>query len=149
MKRFLRSGRGRLALSLNATTDAQRQRLMPHNRTWPIAALLDALREDQGAHPGRRSFIEYVLWAGVNDNDDDACRLAALLDGLDAQVNLIPHNAFHRSPLRPPADDDVRRFQQALSSGGVKSIVRWPRGRDIAAACGQLAGRNPLVAAEV
>jgi 23S rRNA (adenine2503-C2)-methyltransferase len=85
----------------------------------------------------------------VNDTDDDAARLAALLDSLDAQVNLIPHNAFHGSALRPPADDDVRRFQKALSSGGVKSIVRWPRGRDIAAACGQLAGRNPLVAAEV
>ena len=149
MKRFLRAGRGRLALSLNATTDAQRERLMPHNRTWPIAALLDALREDQAAHPGRRSFIEYVLWAGLNDTDDDAARLAALLDGLDAQVNLIPHNVFHGSALRPPADETVRRFQRALLGGGVKSIVRWPRGRDIAAACGQLAGRNPLVTEEV
>jgi 23S rRNA (adenine2503-C2)-methyltransferase len=141
MKRFLREGRGHLALSLNATTDAERQRLMPHNRTWPIAALLGALREAQHAQPGRRSFIEYVLWAGVNDTPGDAARLAALLDGLDAQVNLIPHNEYPGSDLRPPSDAEVRRFQKALTAGGIKSIVRWPRGRDIAAACGQLAGR--------
>jgi 23S rRNA (adenine2503-C2)-methyltransferase len=141
MKRFLREGRGHLALSLNATTDDQRQRLMPHNRTWPIAALLGALREDRAIHPDRRSFIEYVLWDGVNDTGADAHRLAALLAGLEAQVNLIPHNAFPASGLRPPSDDVVRRFQKELASGGVSSIVRWPRGRDIAAACGQLAGR--------
>ena len=149
MKRFLREGRGHLALSLNATTDAQRQALMPHNRTWPMAALLDALREDQAAHPGRRCFIEYVLWAGVNDTDADAGRLTALLAALDAQVNLIPHNAFHGSDLGPPTDDAVRRFQKALTGGGVKSVVRWPRGRDIAAACGQLAGRREPVLSEV
>ena len=149
MKRFLREGRGHLALSLNATTDAQRQALMPHNRTWPIAALLGALREDLGTHPGRRCFIEYVLWAGVNDTEGDAERLTALLAGLDAQVNLIPHNAFHGSPLRPPTDEAVRQFQKALTDGGVKSVVRWPRGRDIAAACGQLAGRRGPVLAEV
>ena len=143
MKRFLREGRGHLALSLNATTDAQRRELIPHNRTWPIAALLGALREDQALHPGRRSFIEYVLWAGVNDTDADVARLAALLEGLDAQVNLIPHNAFPASGLRPPSDDAVRRFQRGLAVRGVSSIVRWPRGRDIAAACGQLAGRSP------
>ena len=145
MKRFLREGRGHLALSLNATTDDQRQRLMPHNRTWPIAALLGALREDRAIHPERRSFIEYVLWDGVNDSDGDVDRLAALLEGLDAQVNLIPHNAFPASGLRPPSDDVVRRFQKGLRLRGVGSIVRWPRGRDIAAACGQLAGR-PITA---
>ena len=148
MKRFLREGRGHLALSLNATTDAQRRQVMPHNRSWPIAALLGALRDDQGLHPGRRSFIEYVLWDGVNDTDGDAGRLAALLDGLDAQVNLIPHNGFAASPLRPPRDDAVRRFQMALARDGVHSVVRWPRGRDIAAACGQLAGRIASVPTE-
>jgi 23S rRNA (adenine2503-C2)-methyltransferase len=127
-------------LSLNATTDDQRRALIPHNRTWPIAALLGALREDQALHPGRRSFIEYVLWADVNDSEADVARLAALLEGLDAQVNLIPHNAFPGSGLRPPLDDVVRRFQNGLAVRGVSSIVRWPRGRDIAAACGQLAG---------
>jgi 23S rRNA (adenine2503-C2)-methyltransferase len=149
MKRFLREGRGHLALSLNATTDAQRQRMMPHNRTWPIAALLGALREDQALHPGRRAFVEYVLWAGVNDAEDDAARLAALLDGLDAQVNVIPHNAIAGSPLRAPADDAVRGFQAALVAAGARGIVRWPRGRDVAAACGQLAGRIQPLSAEV
>jgi 23S rRNA (adenine2503-C2)-methyltransferase len=128
-------------LSLNATTDAARRRVMPHNRTWPIAALLAALRDAQDAQPGRRAFIEYVLWADVNDTPGDAGRLAALLDGLDAQVNLIPHNVYPGSDLRPPTDAVVRRFQKALTAAGVKSIVRWPRGRDIAAACGQLAAR--------
>jgi 23S rRNA (adenine2503-C2)-methyltransferase len=122
--------------------------MIPHDRTWPIAALLDALREDQAAHPGRRAFIEYVLWAGVNDAADDAARLAVLLDGLDAQVNVIPHNGFVESGLRAPSDGAVRAFQAALVASGVHGIVRWPRGRDIAAACGQLAGRVPSLSAE-
>ena len=149
MKRFLREGRGNLALSLNATTDAQRERLMPHNRTWPIRALLAALREDQGRHPDRRYFVEYVLWEGVNDGPEDAARLVALLDGLNAHVNLIPHNVLDDSGgrshsladrLRPPADDVVLRFQKTLAAARIRCLVRWPRGRDIAAACGQLAG---------
>ena len=101
MKRFLKSSRAQLALSLNATTDEQRERLMPHNRTWPIASLLGALREDAAAGSGRRYFVEYVLWRDVNDTDDDARRLAALLADLPAHVNLIPHNAFEGNPLRP------------------------------------------------
>jgi len=135
MGRFLKESTASLAPSLNATTDELRTRLMPHNRRWPIGALLGALRE---AAP-RRSFIEYVLLAGVNDLDADARRLAELLGGLDAQVNLIPHNAFPGSPYRAPARADVLRFQQQLRESGVKSIVRWPRGAEIAGACGQLA----------
>jgi 23S rRNA (adenine2503-C2)-methyltransferase len=148
MKRFLREGRGRLALSLNATTDAQRARMIPHTRTWPIAALLDTLREDRALHPDRRAFIEYVLWEGINDTPEDAARLAGLLDGLDAQVNVIPHNGVAGSALRAPADDAVRAFQAALTARGVHGIVRWPRGRDVAAACGQLAGRIHSLSAE-
>jgi 23S rRNA (adenine2503-C2)-methyltransferase len=134
MRRFLSESDASLALSLNATTDELRTRLMPHNRRWPIDALLGALRE-----AGRRSFIEYVLLAGVNDLDADARRLAELLGGLDAQVNLIPHNAFPGSPYRAPARVEVRRFQQQLRESGVKSIVRSARGAEIAGACGQLA----------
>ena len=102
MKRFLASSRAQLALSLNATTDEQRERLMPHNRTWPIASLLGALREDAAAGSGRRYFVEYVLWRDVNDTDDDARRLAALLADLPAHVNLIPHNAFAGKSAAPP-----------------------------------------------
>ena len=143
MKRFLREGRGNLALSLNATTDAQRTRLMPHTRMWPIRALLGALREDQARRPDRRYFIEYVLWAGVNDTGADAARLVDLLRGLNAHVNLIPQNVFAGSDLRPPSDETVTRFQRHLAAARVRCIVREPRGRDIAAACGQLAGPRP------
>ena len=141
MKRFLAEGRGQLALSLNATTDAAREALMPHNRQWPIGDLLEALREDQRRGSGRRYFIEYVLWDGVNDTDDDARRLVRLLEGLAAHVNLIPHNPFEGNALRPSPPERVRLFQSALHAAGVRALVRTPRGREIAAACGQLARR--------
>ena len=83
-----------------------------------------------------------MLWQGVNDGDEDARRLAALLGGLPAHVNLIPHNAFPGSPLRPPSDERVLAFQRRLQEAGVRCLVRWPRGRQIAAACGQLARRG-------
>lgn len=139
MKRFLATSRAQLALSLNATTDEQRERLMPHNRTWPIAALLGALRADAASGSGRRYFVEYVLWRDVNDTDDDARRLAALLADLPAHVNLIPHNAFEGNPLVSPAPDRVLLFQKIVHDAGVRCLIRWPRGRGIAAACGQLA----------
>ncbi len=142
MRRFLETGRGGLALSLNATTDAVRESLMPHNRTWPIAALMEALREDQARHPGRRCFVEYVMLDGINDTDEDAHRLVELLTGIAAVVNLIPHNTLPASDLRPSPDARLLHFQQIVHAGGVRCQVRWPRGRDIAAACGQLAGRG-------
>ena len=139
MRRFLAESRAHLALSLNATTDVQRERLMPQNRQWPIGALLQALRDDQARGSGRRYFIEYVLWQDVNDTDDDARRLVALLAGLPAHVNLIPHNAFAGSPLRPPTEERVLAFQSRVHEGGVRCLVRSARGREIGAACGQLA----------
>jgi len=139
MERFLRECRAHLALSLNATTDAQRERLMPHTRTWPIAVLLDALRADHRRGSARRYFIEYVLWAGVNDSDADATRLAGLLAGLPAHVNLIPHNRFAGNRLEPSPPERVRTFQRLVHDAGVRCLVRLPRGAEIAAACGQLA----------
>jgi 23S rRNA (adenine2503-C2)-methyltransferase len=139
MERFLRECPAQIALSLNATTDAERERLMPHNRIWPIAALLDTLRVDHARGSSRRYFIEYVLWEGVNDTDGDAARLVALLAGLPAHVNLIPHNAFAGNPFRPPSAPRVLEFQRLVHSAGVRCLVRWPRGQEIAAACGQLA----------
>jgi 23S rRNA (adenine2503-C2)-methyltransferase len=143
MERFLDEGRGHLALSLNATTDDLRRRVMPHTRTWPIRALLDALRRDQERGAGRRYFIEYVMWDGVNDTPDDARRLVELLAGLDAHVNLIPHNGETGNGLRPSPDPVVRTFQKGLVEQGLRALVRWPRGREIAAACGQLAASSP------
>ena len=141
MKRFLQESAASLALSLNATTDALRTRVMPHNARWPIAVLLGLLREQGARQPGRRFFIEYVLLAGVNDSDDDARRLVELLRGIDAQVNVIPHNPFPGSPYVAPSRAATLRFQHEVKSRGGKSIVRWPRGADIAGACGQLALR--------
>ena len=142
MKRFLAESSASLALSLNATTDEQRGRLMPQNKTWPIAALLGELKADAG-RTGRSHFIEYVLFAGVNDTDEDADRLVALMAPLHARVNLIPHNPFPGSDLKAPSDDRVRAFHARVAAQGQLCLVRWPRGREIAAACGQLALKTP------
>ncbi len=139
MQRFLRECSASLALSLNATTDDVRRRLMPHDRVWPIAALVGLLRDEAARNPRRDCLVEYVLIAGVNDADADADRLAGLLDGVAARVNLIPHNAFPGSDLRAPTPARVRAFQARLETNGRRSFVRWPRGDTIAAACGQLA----------
>jgi 23S rRNA (adenine2503-C2)-methyltransferase len=141
MRRFLAESRGSLALSLNATTDAQRTAVMPHNRTWPIDALLALLRDDARAHPTRVHFIEYVLFDGINDGDDDATRIVAMLAGIRARVNLIPHNpvADGRSDFQSSPPARIRAFHQLVSAAGLRCMIRWPRGQDIAAACGQLA----------
>lgn len=139
MVRFLAESNASLALSLNASTDAQRTRIMPHTKTWPIRALLDALRADAAVRPRRVHFIEYVLLGGFNDSDDDARRVVELLREVPARVNLIPHNGFERSGFRPPVHDRILAFQKIVSDAGIVCIVRWPRGREIAAACGQLA----------
>src|SRR5260221_10698902 len=128
MKRFLKESRAHLALSLNATTDPQREELMPHNRVWPIAALMGALREDQATGSGRRYFIEYVLWQDVNDTDEDTRRLVALLAGLPAHVNLIPHNAIAGSSLRAPPDERVLVFQGLVQAGGIARLRPWAIG---------------------
>jgi 23S rRNA (adenine2503-C2)-methyltransferase len=139
MRRFLRESPASLALSLNATIDDVRARLMPHGRVWPIADLLGLLREDALRNPRRECFVEYVLFAGVNDADADADRLVRLLDGVRARVNLIPHNPFEGSALAAPSTARVLAFQARLATHGRRAFVRWPRGREIAAACGQLA----------
>jgi len=139
LERFLREGRGQLALSLSATTDAQRERLVPHARQWPIERLFDAIRRDPRASPRRRHLIAYVVLEGINDSDEDALRLGALLRGLPMHVNLIPHNAVPGSGLRPPTAARVERFHELLRQAGIRSIVRRARGPEIAAACGQLA----------
>ncbi len=140
MRRFLREARCRFALSLNATTDEQRLAIMPQTRQWPIAALLDVLREDAAIRPrGRRYFIEYVLLGEVNDSPEDAERLVRLLAGLPAHVNLIQHNPFPGSPFKPAAPERARRFFEIVQGAGVRCLLRASRGPEIAAACGQLA----------
>lgn len=139
MKRFLAESKASLALSLNASTDEQRTRVMPQNKTWPISALMGLLREDREKNPKRVHFIEYVMFDGLNDSNDDADRLPKLLEGVNARVNLIPHNPVRDNPLRPPSRERMLEFQKRVADQGLMCLVRWPRGRQIAAACGQLA----------
>ncbi len=142
MLRFLNESKASLALSLNATTDETRSQLMPHTRTWPIGALLGALRDDTKRHPTREHFIEYVLIDGVNDTDADAERLSALLEDVPSRLNLIPHNPFPGNALKAPSHERVVAFHKAVIAQGTRAYVRWPRGREIAAACGQLARKS-------
>jgi len=128
----------KLAISLNATTDAQRDALMPINRRYPIGALLEACR----AFPmrnGRRITFEYVLLGGVNDTLDDARRLAQLVRGIPAKVNLIPYNENPGLGFSAPTPEAVQAFLDVLAAKNLTAVVRKSRGRDISAACGQLA----------
>ena len=139
LQRFLSESKASLALSLNATTDEVRAQVMPQNKTWPIEALLEALREDVVRRGGKRAyFIEYVLFGGLNDTDADADRLVTLLDGIPSRVNLIPYNPYPGTGLITPSRERVMAFHERLISQGMLTLIRWPRGREIAAACGQL-----------
>jgi 23S rRNA (adenine2503-C2)-methyltransferase len=128
----------KLAVSLNATTDAARDALMPINRRWPLAELVRACREFP-ARNGRRITFEYVLLRGVNDELADAARLADLVRGIPAKVNLIPYNDNPGLGFAAPAPERVVEFQEALAARSLTVVVRKNRGRDISAACGQLA----------
>lgn len=130
-----------LAVSLNATTDAVRDEIMPINRKWNLAALLGALRRFP-LERRRRIIFEYVLLAGVNDSLDDARRLPGLLRGIPAKVNLIPWNPHPLAPYRRPADEVVAAFHRELRAHGLAVYVRRSRGRDIDAACGQLVAQK-------
>ena len=144
---FGRRTQVKLAISLNAPTDAQRARIMPVDRKYPIRELLDACRAFPRA-AGRRLTFEYVLLGGENDADADAEALAALVAPLDAKVNLIAYNDNPGLGFEAPDPARVQAFHAVLVGRGVVATVRKNRGRDIAGACGQLAvaGREPLVA---
>jgi 23S rRNA (adenine2503-C2)-methyltransferase len=126
-----------LAISLHATTDEQRTALVPPNRKYPLAAILDACRRFPLKKRSRITF-EYVMLAGVNDTPEDARRLVSLLSGIKAKVNLIPLNPAPGIPFERPSDERVDRFAQIVADHNVTVSVRKSRGRDIRAACGQL-----------
>jgi 23S rRNA (adenine2503-C2)-methyltransferase len=132
-----------LAVSLNAPNDAIRSQLMPINKRWPISELLSACRE-YPLPPGRRITFEYVLLAGVNDRPAHAEHVARLLTGLRCKVNLIPFNEFPGAAFQRPSPETVQRFQAILLDHHFTATVRESRGREIGAACGQLAERAPL-----
>ena len=126
-----------LAISLHAASDETRSRLMPVNRAWNLDALMGAIRRYPLA-PRQRVFFEYVLLDGVNDNPDDAQRLVRLLRNVRAKVNIIPFNDWPGSEFRRPPLARILAFQSILLDAGVTTTVRWSRGEDIGAACGQL-----------
>lgn len=137
--------RPHLAVSLAAPTDDLRNELMPINKKWPLSELLRACEDFQKSlKPGERFTFEYVLLDGVNDSDEQARQLANLLNRheLRAKVNLIPHNPAEPLPYRPSPPKRVESFRKILESKGIHAFVRQPRGRDILAACGQLAARG-------
>jgi 23S rRNA (adenine2503-C2)-methyltransferase len=126
-----------LAVSLHAANDQTRGQLMPVNRSWNLAALMEALRRYPLA-PRQRLFFEYVMLEGVNDSLQDAEQLARLLRGIKAKVNLIPFNDWEGSSFRRPPLARILAFQGALLNAGITTTVRWSKGEDIGAACGQL-----------
>lgn len=137
--------RPHLAISLAAPTDELRDELMPINKKWPIEELMSACKEfEKSLRPNERFTFEYVMLRGVNDSDDQARQLANLINRHDlrAKVNLIPHNPAEPLPYQPSSMERVEGFKKILESKGVSAFIRRPRGRDILAACGQLAARS-------
>jgi 23S rRNA (adenine2503-C2)-methyltransferase len=126
-----------LAISLHAARDEVRSRLMPVNKAWSLGALMSAVRRYPLA-ARQQVFFEYVLLDGVNDAVEDADRLAQLLRGVPAKVNLIPFNDWAGSGFRRPPLARILAFQSVLLKVGVTTTVRWSKGEDIGAACGQL-----------
>jgi 23S rRNA (adenine2503-C2)-methyltransferase len=126
-----------LAISLHATTDEQRSELVPPNRKYPLAEILETCRRFPLKRRSRITF-EYVMLDGVNDTPEDARRLARLLSGIKAKVNLIPLNPAPGIPFERPPDERIDRFAQILADRHFTVSVRKSRGQDIRAACGQL-----------
>lgn len=135
--------RPHLAISLTAATDELRDRLMPINKRWNLDELMAAAKEFEGSlRRGERFTFEYVMLGGVNDSPEDARKLARLLDSYQlsrVKINLIPHNGAEQLNYNASSPEAVARFKSTLESLGIDAYVRTPRGRDIYAACGQLA----------
>lgn len=127
-----------LAISLHATNDGLRDELVPINRKYPLAELLDACRQYPGLSNARRITFEYVMLKGVNDSLEDARALVKLLKGIPAKINLIPFNPWPGSRYECSDWETIERFAEFINNAGYASPIRTPRGRDILAACGQL-----------
>ena len=127
-----------LAISLHAVRDDLRNELVPLNKKYPIAALLEACRQWPGLSNAKRITFEYVMLKGVNDSDADARDLVRLLAGIPAKINLIPFNPWPGAPYECSQWERIEAFAEIVNRAGYASPVRSPRGRDIMAACGQL-----------
>ncbi len=127
-----------LAVSFHATTDEVRDQLVPINKKWNIATLLDALRAYPGLTNSERITFEYVMLQGVNDSREDAHRLVELIRGIPAKINLIPFNEWPGAPYKRSSGNRIHAFADIIHDAGYASPIRTPRGEDIMAACGQL-----------
>jgi 23S rRNA (adenine2503-C2)-methyltransferase len=133
--------RPELAISLAAPNDELRDKLIPINRKYTIAKLIQACKEYPLRDRERITF-EYVMLDGINDSAAHARELAGLVTGLQTKINLIPHNSVPELPYQPSPMDRINQFQKVLAGRNIRSFIRRPRGRDISAACGQLAARK-------
>jgi 23S rRNA (adenine2503-C2)-methyltransferase len=136
-----------LAISLHAVRDELRNELVPLNRKYPIAELLQACRDYPAASNARRITFEYVMLKGVNDSLDDAKLLVKLLKGIPAKINLIPFNPWPGTVYECSDWDQIEKFSEYIFNAGYSSPVRTPRGRDILAACGQLKSETEKLSA--
>jgi 23S rRNA (adenine2503-C2)-methyltransferase len=127
-----------LAISLHAVNDELRDQIVPINRKYPLATLLDACRNYPGLTNARRITFEYVMLKDVNDSPAEARELVRLLKGIPAKVNLIPFNPWPGAPFECSSDAAIKRFSDVVFDAGYSSPIRTPRGQDIMAACGQL-----------
>lgn len=127
-----------LAVSLHAVTDAVRNELVPLNRKYPLATVLEACRTYPGVSNARRITFEYTMLRGINDSPADARALVRLLKGIHAKINIIPFNPWPGAPYERSSDAAIQVFGDIVSAAGYSSPVRTPRGEDIMAACGQL-----------
>ncbi|MGO4853991.1 23S rRNA (adenine(2503)-C(2))-methyltransferase RlmN [Phaeovulum sp. W22_SRMD_FR3] len=127
-----------LAVSFHATTDEVRDKLVPINKKWNIAELLDALRDYPNLSNSERITFEYVMLEGVNDTKEDAYRLIELIKGIPAKINLIPFNEWPGAPYKRSSNNRIHKFADIIYNAGYASPIRTPRGEDIMAACGQL-----------
>ena len=138
-----------LAISLHATNDDLRNELVPLNRKYPLAQLMDAIRAYPGLGNSKRVTFEYVMLKGVNDSLAEARALVNLLKGVPAKINLIPFNPWPNSPYECSDWDRIEAFADVVNRAGYASPIRTPRGRDILAACGQLRSESEKVRASV
>jgi 23S rRNA (adenine2503-C2)-methyltransferase len=136
-----------LAISLHATNDALRDKLVPLNKKYPIEQLMAAIRAYPGLSNARRVTFEYVMLKGVNDSPADAKALVQLMKGVPAKINLIPFNPWPGSPYECSDWKTIESFAAILNRAGYASPIRTPRGRDILAACGQLKSESEKVRA--
>ncbi|HEY0052729.1 MAG TPA: 23S rRNA (adenine(2503)-C(2))-methyltransferase RlmN, partial [Caulobacteraceae bacterium] len=147
LKRLGEQTQAMLAISLHATNDPLRDVLVPLNKRYPLAQLMDGIRAYPGLSNARRVTFEYVMLKGVNDSPADAKALVKLVQGVPAKINLIPFNPWPGSPYECSSWEAIERFAALVNRAGYASPIRTPRGRDILAACGQLKSESEKVRA--